>query len=265
MIDKQTKIKFLKLRGAGYSFSKIAKYLKVSKWTLIRWAKQHKKILSDLQKIHLESLKENIFLSEKNKLEILVKDFYQLDDEATAESKSLNEKEILLRMKYSVLDRINKFEKNFNLNIFNDDDNLLDLSYIDDVELLDELNNSTSQSSVNNNFSKLKNLNSVTNSLIKNDNELENSKFNPDNHSLDSESPDQIYYHKFKPLNSDISMPDNENDENNKKEISFNPRLIREDGSHSFGEVPFSDFINSNFSEINSSDLDSDDQSDSNQ
>lgn len=265
MIDKQTKLKFLKLRGAGYSFSKIAKYLKVSKWTLIRWAKQHKKILSDLQKIHLESLKENIFLSEKNKLEILVKDFYQLDDEVTCDGKTINEREILMRMKYSVLDRINKFEKNFNLDIFSDDsDDLSDLSYIDDVELLDELNNSIAQNSGNNknNNSNLNSSNSVLKTHEKNNPQCDNSDFIPEPLLNDSESPQQIYYHKFKPLNSEVSIPKDDNDENNDKELSFNPRLIRGDGSHSFGEIPFSDFVNSTFSELNSNDSNSDSQSD---
>ncbi|HRE40621.1 MAG TPA: hypothetical protein PLG90_04750 [Ignavibacteria bacterium] len=243
MKNPNTKLKFIKLRGAGYSFSKIAKYLRVSKWTLIRWAKEHQKILSDLQKIHLESLKESIFISEKNKLELLVKDFYQLDNDANNYEKTLAEREILLRMKYSILDKINKFEKDFSLKIFDDDFNIdehFDLKYLDVIE----------------NLEKSADLEINSNKNVSNP-EISSSQSADDSENL---TPEQIYYHKFKPLLPDNNLPISDEDENNKKSITYNPLLKRSNGSHNYGSIPFEDYSDTHLNFNNNEEGDEDDE-----
>ncbi|HCA41875.1 MAG TPA: hypothetical protein DEP28_01325 [Bacteroidetes bacterium] len=267
MKSKKTKLKFLKLRGAGYSFAKISKYLRVSKWTLIRWAKQHNKILSDLQKIHLESLKESIFMSEKNKLELLVKDFYQLDSEFSDSGKSISEREILARMKYSVLDRIVKFEKNFDLKIFDDDFDMeenTDLKYLEEIENL-EIQNTKDELISQKTDSQTSNLTKPIPDSSKKINH-ENSFPEIENISTpeipNPELPDQIYYHKFKPVSPNISLPLSENDENDKKDITFKPSLIVENGSHSFGEIPFSDYVNTHLYDVPINETDTTNNSD---
>lgn len=56
MKDQETRQKFIKLRAEGYSFSKIANELNISKATCSEWQKQYEEAIAKLQKDQLEEL-----------------------------------------------------------------------------------------------------------------------------------------------------------------------------------------------------------------
>ena len=56
MKDQETRQKFIKLRAEGYSFSKIANELNISKATCSEWQKQYEEVIAKLQKDQLEEL-----------------------------------------------------------------------------------------------------------------------------------------------------------------------------------------------------------------
>ena len=77
MNDKQRK--FILLRADGLSFDKIAKELKTSKVTLIKWNKLFIDDIKDLQFESFLKIKEVYSNNNKNKYEILLKQLNKID------------------------------------------------------------------------------------------------------------------------------------------------------------------------------------------
>jgi len=59
------------LRAKGNSFEKIAKEIKVSKPTLLKWDKEFRKQVIELKFLHFESLAEQYSLMKKQRIEDL--------------------------------------------------------------------------------------------------------------------------------------------------------------------------------------------------
>ena len=67
----ETKTKFFELRAAGVPYSRIAAELKVTKCTLIDWARKHKARIDNLRAIELEAAQERFLGSREKQIEIL--------------------------------------------------------------------------------------------------------------------------------------------------------------------------------------------------
>lgn len=67
---QKTKEQFIELRAEGMSYEKIAKQLKVSKATLIAWARVHETDISNLKAIAQEALQERYKAGQKHRLEL---------------------------------------------------------------------------------------------------------------------------------------------------------------------------------------------------
>lgn len=71
MKDENTKEKFIELRGEGLSFDNIAKRIKVSKPTLIKWNKELHNQIEDLRIIRYEEVLEKYKLTKEKRIDRL--------------------------------------------------------------------------------------------------------------------------------------------------------------------------------------------------
>jgi len=67
-ISLKSKEEFIILRANNVSFEKIAKQLKVSKSTLIAWAKEHELDINNLRAISYEALHEQYKIGKQHRL-----------------------------------------------------------------------------------------------------------------------------------------------------------------------------------------------------
>jgi len=70
MKDMETKEKFIELRAQGWSLSKIAHKLNVSKQTLVQWSKELAEHIANLKAIELEALQERYCLFKKSRIKL---------------------------------------------------------------------------------------------------------------------------------------------------------------------------------------------------
>jgi DNA-binding XRE family transcriptional regulator len=63
MKDKQTKERFMELRGRGVPLANIAAEIEVSKTTLINWERDLKEQIDNLRAVELEALYDKFYLS----------------------------------------------------------------------------------------------------------------------------------------------------------------------------------------------------------
>ena len=81
MKDQETKEKFVELRAKGLSFDRIAAELKVSKQSLINWARELENEISNLKKVELEALQEKYFMLKSQRIELFGEKLKSLKDE----------------------------------------------------------------------------------------------------------------------------------------------------------------------------------------
>lgn len=67
---QKTREQFIELRAEGVSFEKIAKKLKVSKTTLIAWAREYETDIDNLRSIANEALQERYKVGQQHRLEL---------------------------------------------------------------------------------------------------------------------------------------------------------------------------------------------------
>lgn len=123
--------KFLVLRADGMTFDNIALKLKVTKPTLMKWAKLFKDDLNDLKCLAILALKEQYKYTQKNKYETLLRHLNKVDE--AIEKKDLSKVSIkdLLALKNDILESLNITESNTNfINI-----GLEDLGFMEQLEL----------------------------------------------------------------------------------------------------------------------------------
>lgn len=70
MLDTQTKERFIELRAQGWSFSRIAAELEVSKPTLITWRKEFELQVHNLKAVELEALHEKHYVQKAKRIEL---------------------------------------------------------------------------------------------------------------------------------------------------------------------------------------------------
>jgi hypothetical protein len=70
MIDQDKKMRFIELRGRGWSFDKIATEIEVSKPTLIKINKKYAARIAEVKRIVLEEAQEKYYLSTLKKIEL---------------------------------------------------------------------------------------------------------------------------------------------------------------------------------------------------
>ena len=81
MKDQETKEKFVELRAKGLSFDRIAQELKVSKQSLINWAKELENEIGNLKRIELEALQEKYFMLKRQRIELFGERLKAIKDE----------------------------------------------------------------------------------------------------------------------------------------------------------------------------------------
>ena len=69
MKDKQTKERFMELRGQGLPLAKIAAEIGVSKTTLINWDRDLKEDIDNLKAVELEAMYDKFYLSTRKQVE----------------------------------------------------------------------------------------------------------------------------------------------------------------------------------------------------
>lgn len=79
----ELKNKFVELRAKGTSYSEISETLKVSKPTLIEWAKQLEIEIDNLKAIYLDELFNKYFVSKALRVELFGKALKAIHDELT--------------------------------------------------------------------------------------------------------------------------------------------------------------------------------------
>ena len=88
MKSTETKSKFIELRAQGLSYNKISKQLKVSKTTLVSWAKELKYDIENATQFEKDILIEKYKMAQNQRLESLFKMFEKLNTEL--ENRPLN-------------------------------------------------------------------------------------------------------------------------------------------------------------------------------
>lgn len=73
MKDTDKQKKFIELRGKNWSFNRIAKEIKVSKSTLIKWDKEFTYEIANINQMELEALYEEYKMTKEQRLEYLGK------------------------------------------------------------------------------------------------------------------------------------------------------------------------------------------------
>lgn len=68
---QELKLEFIQLRAKGYSFSKIAKRLKVSKSTLANWNQELEQEIASAKAMELEALFESFYLLKEGRIKLL--------------------------------------------------------------------------------------------------------------------------------------------------------------------------------------------------
>lgn len=68
---QELKLEFIQLRAKGYSFSKIAKKLKVSKTTLANWNQELEQEIASAKAMELEALFESFYLLKEGRVKLL--------------------------------------------------------------------------------------------------------------------------------------------------------------------------------------------------
>ncbi len=90
MKDQETKEKFIELRGGqGLSYDKISAKLKVSKQTLITWAREYQHDIANLKQIQLDAIREKYRLTKEKQIELLGAGLKKVREEM--ESRSLKD------------------------------------------------------------------------------------------------------------------------------------------------------------------------------
>ncbi len=72
---------FIELRAAGQSYNKIAKQLKVSKPTLIKWSRKFSNDIKNAKALEIESIREEYLLCRGHRLKVLGTQFSKLTKE----------------------------------------------------------------------------------------------------------------------------------------------------------------------------------------
>lgn len=99
----ELKDKFVELRAQGISYSEISKQLKVSKPTLIEWAKQLEMEIDNLKAMHLDEIFSKYFVSKALRIELFGKTLEAIRNElATRDLKDVSTDKLMeMLLKFS--------------------------------------------------------------------------------------------------------------------------------------------------------------------
>ena len=122
MKDTDKQKKFIELRGKNWSFQKIAKEIKVSKSTLIKWDKEFTYQIKNLNQMELEALYEEYKVTKEQQLKYLGKLQKKVIKEL--ENRKLNEinPDKLLDMLLKINDKLENLETIFTPRVKTEDE-----------------------------------------------------------------------------------------------------------------------------------------------
>jgi len=98
--------KFIQLRAEGLSLEKIARKMRISKSTLLRWSRKYESEIADLKAGRLEALREQYCLSVEAKVTMWGKIVNEIGPELTGRRLSNIASETLLNMLMKAQDRL---------------------------------------------------------------------------------------------------------------------------------------------------------------
>lgn len=104
----ELRVLFVQLRAKGYSFSKIARRLKISKTTLASWSKELDEEIASLKAMELEALQEQYFLLKEGRIRLLGGLLKRLQKEALSRKLSDVSTEKLLELLLKYQDALQK-------------------------------------------------------------------------------------------------------------------------------------------------------------
>ncbi len=81
MYAVETVQRFVELRAQGWSYTRIAKELEVSRRTLIAWSRKHFREIGNLRNLELEAVSERCHLTREDCLEQLSADMKRVREE----------------------------------------------------------------------------------------------------------------------------------------------------------------------------------------
>ncbi|MGM0806471.1 MAG: hypothetical protein ACQET8_17150 [Bacillota bacterium] len=110
MKDIEMKKQFVALRAKGFSFSKIAEKLKVSKVTLIDWSKYLEKEILNLKAIEMEELQQMYYVQKQQRIEQYGIQLKQIAKELERRDLSDMPTDKLLELKLKYLDYLKREE-----------------------------------------------------------------------------------------------------------------------------------------------------------
>jgi transposase len=79
--DTETKNQFIELRAKGWTFSKIAEHLGISKQTAVTWSKDLHAEIANLRNIELEALQEKYKNTVEQRLKLFGRQFKRVTEE----------------------------------------------------------------------------------------------------------------------------------------------------------------------------------------
>lgn len=102
MKESVTKERFVELRAAGHSYTKISEELRVTKQTLINWSKELNKEISNLSAIEREAIFQKHFVAKERRIEAFGKQLEKIliELEKRDPSSIPTEKLLTLALKY---------------------------------------------------------------------------------------------------------------------------------------------------------------------
>lgn len=115
MRDNETKEKFIILRAEGLSFDKIAKRIKVSKPTLIKWQRYYQKKINELLKVRYEEILERYKFTKEKRIERIARELDKVwKAYEDTDYKGLTKRELLMmimRLERRLKEEVGLFEK----------------------------------------------------------------------------------------------------------------------------------------------------------
>ena len=108
MYDNATKDKFIELRAAGWSYTRIAEELKIDRKTVFRWNRLFGARIENYRQLHLEDLQQKLMGSHLQRFSELVEEYQRYHNALKARNPDRIPQHTLFHMTSRLRDRIEK-------------------------------------------------------------------------------------------------------------------------------------------------------------
>jgi hypothetical protein len=108
MYDNATKDKFIELRAAGWSYTRIAEELNIDRKTVFRWNQQFGARMENLRQLQLEDLQQRLMGSQQQRFSDLVEEYQRYRNALKARNPDRIPQHTLFHITSRLRDRIEK-------------------------------------------------------------------------------------------------------------------------------------------------------------